>query len=170
MALQLIKIDSVEVSSPVASITFSNIPQGYTDLKIVYSARVSASGIAPDGLGIQFNGDTASNYRYLQLYGVGNSANTNSGTAAFQFGGQLTGSSATASTFGNGEFNIPNYTSSNYKASSSDNATENNAVGANLNFISNLWQSTAAITSIKLYDLGSTIFVTNSTFTLYGVL
>ena len=171
MALQLFKIETVEVASPVATVTFSSIPQGYTDLKVVYSARVSAASVAPDGLGVQFNGDTASNYKYNQLYGTGNSGvGSNAGTTAFQFGGQLTGASATGNTFGNGELYIPNYTSSNYKTSSCDSATENNSGQANVNLVANVWQSTAAITSIKLYDLGSTNFVTGSTFTLYGVL
>ncbi len=39
MALQLFKIQSVEISSPTSSVTFSSIPQGYTDLKLVGSVR-----------------------------------------------------------------------------------------------------------------------------------
>ena len=31
MALQLFKIETIEVASPVTSITFSSIPQGYTE-------------------------------------------------------------------------------------------------------------------------------------------
>jgi len=166
----LTKLQTITVGAGgVSSVTFSNIPQNYTDLIVKYSARVTASSVAPDGLGIQFNGDTGSNYKYLQLGGNGSSTFSNSGTTAFQFGGQLTGASATGNTFSNGEIYIPNYTSSNYKSTSADSVTENNATTANQNLVANLWQSTSAITSIKLYDLGSTNFVQYSEFTLYGV-
>ena len=156
-------------SGGVASVTFSSIPATYTDLVVKYSARVTASSVAPDGLGLQFNGDTGSNYKYLQLGGTGASTFSNSGTNAFQFGGQLTGASATSNTFGNGEIYIPNYTSANYKSASADSVTENNGTTANQNLVANLWQSTSAITSIKLYDLGGTNFVQYSTFYLYGI-
>ena len=166
----LTKLQTITVGSGgVSSVTFSSIPQTYTDLVVKYSARVTASSVAPDGLGIQFNGDTGSNYKYLQLGGNGASTFSNSGTTAFQFGGQLTGASATSNTFGNGEIYIPNYTSANYKSASADSVTENNGTTANQNLVANLWQSTSAITSIKLYDLGGTNFVQYSTFTLYGV-
>jgi len=171
MANTYIAIATTTVGSGGASnIEFTSIPQTYTDLVIKYSLRVTASSVAPDGLGIQFNNDTASNYKYLQLYGTGNSgAGSNSGTTAFQFGGQLPGATATSSTFGNGEIYIPNYTSSTYKSASADSVTENNGAQANQNIVANLWQSNSAITSIKLYDLGSTNFVQYSTATLYGI-
>ena len=50
MALQLFKIETVEVSSPVTSVTFSSIPQGYTDLKLVASVR-SNRAAQEDGKG-----------------------------------------------------------------------------------------------------------------------
>ena len=55
MALQLFKIETVEVASPVASVTFSNIPQGYTDLVVKVSARTNYAG-AFDNTVVQFNG------------------------------------------------------------------------------------------------------------------
>jgi len=39
MALQLFKIADTTVGSPVNTISFSNIPSGYTDLKVVFSLR-----------------------------------------------------------------------------------------------------------------------------------
>jgi hypothetical protein len=170
MAYTYSKIATYTVGSGgIASINFLNIPQNYTDLVIKYSLRVTAASIAPDGLGIQFNSDTGSNYKYMQTYGVGGSFGTNAGTVAFQFGGQIPGSTATASTFGNGEIYIPNYTSVNYKSSSADSVTENNASSANQNIVANLWNNTAPITSIRLYDLGSTNFVQYSTVHIYGI-
>jgi hypothetical protein len=56
---------------------------------------------------------------------------------------------ATANTFGNTEFYIPNYTSSNYKSFSVDGVTENNATAA-FALYAGLWSNTAAITSFRL--------------------
>ena len=45
MALQLFKIATTSLSTAASSITFSNIPQGYTDLKVVLSVRANCSSI-----------------------------------------------------------------------------------------------------------------------------
>ena len=62
MALQLFKIETIEVASPVSSVTFSSIPQGYSDLIIKVSARGDNTlygGLASNNL-VSFNCSTAS--------------------------------------------------------------------------------------------------------------
>jgi hypothetical protein len=51
-------------------ITFSNIPQGYTDLVVT----VVITGSGSDGLYIRFNNDTASNYSVQRLESYGTAA------------------------------------------------------------------------------------------------
>ena len=52
-------IASHTASGSESSITFSSIPQGYTDLVLVFLGKVdSGSG----DLGLRFNADTGSNY------------------------------------------------------------------------------------------------------------
>lgn len=169
MALQLFKIETVEVASPVTSVTFSSIPQGYTDLILKVSGRQDQP--YADAY-LRFNNDSSAVYSVRRLRGDGaanSSSSTSAATSASVFG-LVNRSSFTANTFGNAEIYIPNYTSSNQKSFSLDTVNENNATSADAVIAAQLWASTAAINSITiLADTGAN-FVANSTFTLYGVL
>jgi hypothetical protein len=152
-----------------ASVTFNSIPQtGYTDLVVKMSARSVTDTPACIAL-VQFNADTGSNYLYRYIRGNGSAvdssgANPNTSISLFI----IAASNATASTFGNSEMYIPNYTSANYKSVSIDGVSENNATRAEAVLTTGLWSSTAAITSIKLSE-GAGNFAQYSTFSLYGV-
>jgi hypothetical protein len=169
MANTFKKIQTVTVGSGGATdITFSSIPQTYTDLKIVLSGR-STQGNVYGGGRLEFNSDTASNYSWRRLAGSGSSAfSDNSASAASITNWDMAGSSATASIFSNIEFYIPNYTSSNQKSVSIDFASENNATESYSGMVAGRWTGTAAITSIKLYSGGGNL-VQYTTATLYGV-
>jgi hypothetical protein len=80
-------------------------------------------------------------------------------------------SSYTASTFGNGEMYISNYTSSNAKCVSIDGVTENNSTGSFATLTVGRWNpvTQAAITSIRLEIDGGGNFVQYSTAYLYGI-
>jgi len=160
----MVKIETVTVGSGgAANIEFTNIPQTYTDLYIVTSAR-STRAFTVDDLAIQFNGST-SNLSNRRLLGDGGSVYSDSAT---DIRGVADGDSATASTFGNTSFYIPNYTSSNNKSVSVDGVAENNATGSYMWFVAGLWSNTAAITSIKLVPNNGTL-KQYSTATLYGI-
>ena len=147
-------------SDGAASITFSNIPQTFTDLLIKISTRCSTTTTAGT---VSFNGST-SNFTGKRLYGDGTSAATDSSTSAV-----LTNdSSFTASTFANSEIYIPNYASANYKSVSIDGVSENNATTAYAMLNAILWSNTAAITSVTITPAGGN-FVEFSTFSLYGI-
>lgn len=166
MAANYVLLERIELNASAASVTFSNIPQsGYTDLKIVASARTTNSAADNDGIKCTFNGSTTG-FTSKLLYGYGSGTGSNSSTD--YTGGDATAAQATASTFGNSEVYIPNYTSSNYKSYSADGVSENNAT-SNLSVLSaSLWSNTAAITSVTLTGaVGS--FVQYSTFSLYGL-
>lgn len=168
MALQLFKIETIEVASLVTSVTFSNIPQGYTNLIVKISAR-SSDGNTDDGTNIYLNNDTTTgNYSFRRLRGTGSSAISDSSSSSYRWF-QVPASTATTNTFGNLEAYIPNYTSSNYKSVSIDMITENNATAAAAGIVAGFWNSTSAITSVTIAS-GGNYFLTNSTFTLYGVL
>ena len=169
MALQLFKIASTTVESPVTTVTFSSIPSGYTDLKLVASMRNSDSGGSIARL--QFNGDTAANYTTRTVSGNGATTASYAASAqAYITYMAISCSSDTANTFGSTEVYIPNYTGSNQKSLSFESIEENNAT-TGYNFLgAGLWTGTAAVTSITMLNPGSTAFQANSTFTLYGVL
>lgn len=170
MALQLFKIASTTVESPVTTVTFSSIPSGYTDLKIVCSGRDDTAA-AWGSIYLRFN-DSITSYSGLQLYGdgsaVASTSSANWGTT-YALAGRPSGASSTASTFGNSEIYIPNYTSSNNKSISGDGVGENNGTSSFAMIVASLWSNTAAITKIEVMTPGQ-LFQVNSTFTLYGVL
>jgi hypothetical protein len=167
MANTFKKIQTVTVGSGgAASIDFTSIPQTYTDLKIVVSARSTYSALT-DTLFVKPNGLTT-NGSSRWIIGDGLNAGASS-SAAFNYVREINGNTATASTFASVEIYAPNYTSSNYKSFSSEGVTENNAgVGVRTGITAGLWSSTAAITSITLTATNGD-FVQYSTATLYGV-
>ena len=154
-------------SGGAANIEFTSIPATYTDLVLKVSTRSDLAN-AFSASSLSFNGNTA-NYSWRELFGVGNSQGSNSGTDTSKGSGQVTGASATSSTFANTEIYIPNYASANNKSFSVDGVTENNATSAAAVLYAYLWSNTAAITSITL-TANTGNFVQYSTASLYGIL
>jgi hypothetical protein len=156
-----------------SSVTFANIPQtGYTDLKVVLSARTSGSSPYA-GIYVSFNNTTGASTAYSMtlLEGFGGVASSKSTSVDTLFPvPHVVGNTATANTFGNAEIYIPNYTSANFKSISIDAVTENNSSTTydyDLGLSAGLYASTSAITTIKIQP--NNPFVANSTFYLYGV-
>ena len=168
MPANYVLLERIELNASAASVTFANIPQtGYTDLKLVISVRgpVSYASNTMDTY-IRFNG-TTTNYSDRLLYGTGSSALSLSETPT-GINVRVNGESSTASTFGNAEIYIPNYTSSNNKSVSIDAVTENNGTAVLTQLVAGLWSNTAAITSIT-FEPFTVGFAANSTFSLYGL-
>jgi hypothetical protein len=158
MPLQLYKIASTEVgSTAVGFVEFTNIPSGYTDLKIVYSLR----GNGTEGMYVQFNGSTA-NFTGRYLYSDG--ANAYSGILA-RYIGSIT---AAANSYSNGELYIPNYSGSNNKSFSVDEVFGQNSTTGFNNIAAGLWSQSTAINSVRI-EAASNINQ-YSTATLYGIL
>jgi len=150
-------------SAGAASVTFSNIPQGFTDLLIKESSRDSDTSGALTT--VSFNGLT-SNLSSIRLRGTGTTATSSTFASFIYTQGQANGD--TANTFANSEIYIPNYTSSNYKSVSGDGVSENNATAAYMQLTTGLWSSTAAITSVTLTSAAGP-YLQYSTFSLYGI-
>ena len=157
---------TVTASAGAASVTFSNIPQTYTDLKIIFSGRTTRAAVA-DGYDISCNGlTTGFNARWFDTTGSGASVGADT-----RFTGDVPGASATANTFSATELYIPGYSSSTTsKQIMTDSAAPNNAAGPNTfaNWTANSWNNTAAITSITLNSHNGNV-TQNSTFYLYGI-
>jgi hypothetical protein len=152
--------------SGASSITFSNIPQTYTDLKIVGSSRDNENGNYNNIL-LSFNG-SSSNLSAKLLYGYGSGAGSADSTSAINYQYSTAGT-ATANTFSNFEIYISNYTSSNYKSMSVDGVTENNATAALTSLEAGLWSNSVAINSITFTPASSKTFQQYTTFSLYGI-
>jgi hypothetical protein len=166
MANTFIAIQTVTVGSGgAATIDFTAIPATYTDLLLVSSIRTSRAAYH-EALNMSFNGLTT-NRTNRRIYADGSSAASTSGST--MYGSQASGATATASTFGNSSVYIPNYTSANYKSSSEDQVSENNATNAFAALNANLWSSTAVITQITLTPENGGTIQQYSTATLYGI-
>jgi hypothetical protein len=157
-------------SGGAASIEFTSIPATYTDLLVKSSLRSNQS-VTYNYAYIRINGITASSYSYKLLYADNNTVGSVGSTSANEISANLTvGASSTASTFSNGEFYIPNYTSSNNKSISTDSVTENNnSTGVGLYLGAALFTTSSAITSISLFTGATFTFNQYSTATLYGI-
>jgi hypothetical protein len=160
MPANYVLLERVELNTTTTNVTFSNIPQsGYTDLKIVISARDSATSTNFIELGV--NGSTA-NFTSRRIQGTGSAASSSSFTNSYAV---VETNNQTASTFGSIEIYCPNYTSSNFKSFSVDTVTENNATAATMEMWAWLWSQTAAINSLTINGN----FLQYSTFSLYGL-
>lgn len=166
----LIPIQTYTLTSSASSITFSNIPQNYTDLKIVVSARNASTNTGYERLSMsmQLNGSTSTfTSRFLSSSNPPSSFSYSNGTI-----GWLPAADAAANTFSNTEITILNYTSSNNKSFYVDNAQTNNTTDYNkfnISLGSLLWSTASAITSVGFTFESGTSIVAGSTFTLYGI-
>jgi len=171
MANTFVKIATVDVGAGGStSISFTSIPQTYTDLIIQTSLRISS---APAAYGmarakVQMNSITTG-YSNRLLYGLNSNVYSDVGTDYFTFF-YTAASDATANTFSSSSLYFPNYSSSTAKAFSSDSASESN--GTNLGILAlnaGLQTSTAAISSLTITQSDGGTFVQYSSATLYGI-
>ena len=162
-------ISAQTLTANTASVTFSNIPQNYTDLLLKISVRTTNTQFG-ETVRIKPNNSASNGFaRVIRGFsGTSTSAYTYSNVLAMN---NSLGDGATASTFASIDVYIPNYTSSNYKSFSGDAVSENNASDGRVELNASLWSDSAAITSLVLdNDAGSPFsFTANSTFTLYGI-
>ena len=165
-------LERIELNTAASSVVFDNIPQtGYTDLKIVVSARTTQTGSSAAGdISIRFNNNSSAVYTYRGITGNGSSATSFaiSNDTLFTYMAFADGNDATASTFGNTEIYIPSYLASLNKPFSTFSTQENNATTAYLGETAGLWSNTAAITSIT-FDANGDSFVAGSSFYIYGI-
>jgi hypothetical protein len=163
-------IETQTLGSDVATVTFSSIPQTYTDLVLVTNLKHSFAGSVAVRIDacLQFNSDTASNYSTTYMQGNGTSAS--SSRLSSQTGIAIISSMASATSFLPSTLNIFNYTNATtYKTVliRGGNGDDTN-YGASM--FGGLWRATpAAITTIDFKATSTYVWKTGSTFTLYGI-
>ena len=160
MPLTYEPIQTTTLSSAIDSVTFSAIPNTYTDLVIVANSKNVTSNA--NYLGFRYNSDTGSNYGYIYLYGNGTNPAA-SGVGTNQSFGRY--GNGTTANFEVSFLNIFNYANTNvFKTSISQS---NSVANYSISYTST-WRSTAAITSVQLFtDAGN--WAVGSVFTLYGI-
>jgi len=157
-------IQTTTLTSSQDFVTLLNIPQSFTDLYIVISARTALSSPIQQTVFAWFN--NGSNLTHRILFGTGSTASSGASTDLIWFAPTA---AATANTFGNTTFYVPNYTSSSNKSVSIDSVIENNATASYQAIVAGLWSNTAAITQFNIYSAGQN-FVAGTTVSIYGIL
>ena len=171
MAYTYSKIASVTVGSGgVSTINFLTIPQNYTDLMMLISAKTNRSATG-DNLWLRFNNDDSSSYSTRRVYGSGTGTGSDTGSTSTWINVVEVGDSGTNTTglFGSSTIYIPNYTGINYKSVSADATARANQSEVYLGLNSGLWSKSSPVTSITLAPQIGTLINEYSTFTLYGI-
>jgi hypothetical protein len=155
-------LQSVALTSDTASVTFSGIDQGYTDLVIVSNCKNTTG--ATYGLLLQYNGDTTSNYSTTLLWGTGSAAVSFRYTTSYN--AVFTGW-AGSTNFSPIIINIQNYANTTtFKTTLSRSSDSGDRVAAT----ASLWRKTPeAITSINISFEPTANIAAGSTFSLYGI-
>jgi hypothetical protein len=176
MAQSYVPIQTITVGSGgTSTIEFTNIPQNYTDLKMVLSGRTNESGQGRSYVRYRFNGSSSAIYSYKWLFGYDGNTTVGTGDSSLTSGHIIITPAAntTANTFSNIEMYIPNYAGSSNKSLYIDGVSENNTSSIYmLSLCAPIWASTSAITSITLYAVSvgaAEKFVEFTTATLYGI-
>jgi hypothetical protein len=149
------------LGSAAPSVTFSSIPQGYTDLVLVMSVKGSAANFPT----LRFNSDSGSNYSRTILTGNGSAASSARGTSETGAAINYNAQTSTSEFNYNSITHIQNYSNSTtYKTQ----LTRANQAALGVDAIVTLWRNTAPITEITIYtNTGN--HAAGSTFTLYGI-
>jgi hypothetical protein len=156
-------ISTQTLTADAATVTFTGIPQTYTDIVLVCNFGTSSSGRTGT---MRFNGDTGTNYSWRSIGGNGTSAQASGGSniSSIYFTGQITGDgTALANVAVTSIQNYSNTTTYKTVISRSNDAARyvELAVGT--------WRSTAAINRIDLARDNGTNWLSGSSFTLYGI-
>lgn len=157
-------IATTTLSSAATSITFSSIPNTYTDLRIVLVVTGSS---AASNVRVRYNSDTGSNYSSTWIRGNGTAAASSrrTGGSSLYFT-ETTATSTTIPSFFT--LDIFSYASSTYKTSLSTSSQDYNGSGTTETAVG-LWSSTSAIDTILISTLTAATFSIGTTATLYGI-
>jgi hypothetical protein len=163
----MVAIQTQTLATNTATVTFSSIPQNYTDLRIVINAGSTSS----EDIGMQFNGDNSGgHYSTTILAGGGSSASSGRTTSVNGITIDSNGFDST-SIAKVATVDIMNYSNTTtYKTA----LCRSGNAGTGVDAIVGLWRPASLgsgnITSITFYGYNSGYsFLAGSTFSLYGI-
>lgn len=149
------------------SVSFTDIPQIYTHLRIESIARTDKNATAETTY-VALNGDTTdANYR--NVYASSNGSTVTAGTADARTVGASSGATATAGEACYQDISIPYYTNTTFRKNLLTIVRRRDAATTQIiNYFTVWWENTAAITRIDFTTDGGN-FVAGTTFKLYGL-
>ena len=161
-----VKVASQTLSASVSSVTFSNIPQNYTDLILMITRKTNSS--VYEDMKMQINADTGNSYSTTTVGGWSTSSYESlrySNYSSSIFVDADAGSSKTANYYNPVIIQLMNYSnSSTYKTWLVRGGNTEQGVEAMVG----LWRSKSAINSFT-FSLTASTFSSGSTFSIYGI-
>jgi hypothetical protein len=153
-------ISTTTITALTVSVTLSSIPQTFSNLMLLVSATTNGGGYY-EALAAQYNGVTSSSYYSIATVSYNTFAYIAVLNAAI---------SNWSTTYSLCQLWIPGYANTSKKKSDWSNSWATIGAGNNHTQIAwhNVFDSTAAISSIKLYPASGNQFTVNSIISLYG--
>lgn len=158
-------ISTTILGSAASTISLTSIPSTYSHLQIRATLRTNGGGL--DNARLTFNSDSGSNYAWHSLYGANGSVSSENSTSQTSIAvREATGAEAGVLVWGGNVIDILDY------AKTTKNKTVrylNGLAGTypRVRLGSGVWLSTAAITSLSLYNANT--FMTGTRVSLYGI-
>lgn len=151
------------------TITFSSIPSTYKHLQIRMIGSNTNASTGWSGLLVRFNSDSGANYTRHALSGQGTAASAAGATAQTSaFIDNVVSRAGNTNNLATSILDVHDYASSTkYKTLRGIGGIDLNGSGV-INFVSNLWLNTSAITSISLITEQDN-WTTSSKIALYGI-
>jgi hypothetical protein len=144
------------ISSSTTSITFSGIPQFYTDLVLIFEGVASGSNAKT----IKFNGDTSALYSCTTFYGTGSTAATGRYSDSYI---------DVVNSFANRQMTIIQIINYSNSTTNKIYISRHSSAATSTEAIVGLWRSNSAINSITINTSTTNTFSAGSNFTLYGI-
>jgi hypothetical protein len=160
-----VAIETKTLDSAVSSVTFTSIPQGYTDLILISSFAYSANNL---DFRVQVGNNTidgGSNYSSTHVMSNGSTTPTSDKTSSNTYipGYRLVGGGTSR------QIAIHQFQNYSNTQTYKNVLYRTNAASAELLAGIGVWRSTSAINTITLGPSGVPTFTVGSTFTLYGI-
>ena len=153
-----------------STVTFSSIPSTFKHLQIRAIARDASATNDVTSIKLVINSDTSSTYTRHILYADGSSVSSAyNATTGFCYAGGVVQGGFTANVFAANVMDILDYANTNkYKTLRNLSGADGNGSGQ-MTLVSNLWQSSSAITTLSFTSFSGSNFAQYSQFALYGI-
>lgn len=169
MPLTYEPIATTTLGADTASISFGSVPNTYTDLRLIITARTDRASTGSDTILLRFNNDAASNYSYTQLTSDGTTAATSLSASTTQIlGGLAPRNNNTSGIFGLTVIDIFSYAGSTHKSTLATAYADISGSGNVYNIVG-MWRNTSAITTVSIHLSSTFKYLTGTTATLYGI-
>lgn len=158
-------ITTTLVTGSPTTVSFASIPSTYSHLQIRATLRTNGGGL--DDARLTFNSDSGANYAWHSLYGANGSVSSENSTSQTSIAiRQATGAEAGVLVWGGNVIDILDY------AKTTKNKTVrylNGLAGTypRVRLGSGVWLSTAAISSLSLYNANT--FMDGTRISIYGI-